>query len=82
MEYAINALVGILTPILSALGAWWMAKLRVKKALDACVAAKEACNDEVHKLEDTIGMLKIAVIADKAEILALQNALEAHKNAS
>ncbi len=78
------------TDLLSALGtgivsvalAYLVARMRAQKALDACVAAKEACNDEVHRMKDKVGMLQIAIIADKAEILALQNALEDHKNAS
>jgi len=82
MEYIINALVGVLTPLISALGAWWVARKSATKALSVCESARIACNDEVHLLKDKFGTMQIAMIADKARILALENYVKEQKNAS
>jgi len=70
------------TGIASVALAYLVAKMRAQKALDTCTAAKEACNDEVHLLKDKFGTMQIAMIADKARILALENYVREHKNAS
>lgn len=49
-----------------------VARFRLQKALNAALAAKKACNDEVHVLQNQISCLRSALFVAEARIAALE----------
>ena len=76
VEIIVQALSDALPAILGGIFGLILAHLRSKKALDACLTAKKACNEEVHCLKTEISDLKTAVLVAQARTVGLEVELE------
>lgn len=76
VEIAAQVLTSTLPIALGGVFGLILAHLRSKRALEACIAAKKACNDEVHCLQNKISDLETAVFTAQARIVGLEAELE------
>lgn len=73
---ALEVLRTVVPPLMGGAFGLILAHFRSKRALDACLKAKKACNDEVHCLRSEISDLKTAVLVAQARIVGLEAELD------